>query len=502
MAMHPANLSLASRKAVGLKCARMNDAIVFVASGWPPEADFHSSIAKALAKRGISSEAVVLGPRYAASYKASGGFSRVHDLCDAMKEHWRKTADAGFSDAVAKAEKKYGTPSYWQYLAADRFLCTRSYEYNIKAAAAQTAFWESCFAAQKPRLLVGEISHFHNYLAWAVGQQAGVPFAHLIPARVPGHCAIGDGPFEHQNAVTTTYRAFQKSGIPEDLKKKAQDYIADFQGRTGRASHLQAVSAWHRSPVGTGTLDNFIADISRWYSEERQYNYTLVSPFEKLGVYVRQLYRKTAMTLQGVFCPPGQLPDREPFVLFGLHLQPESSTLVRGQFFQDMLAVARNLALSLPAGYRLFVKEHDVMFGRRPTSFYKDLKKIANVVLVSPYESGPALVRKAAAIAAVTGTFGWDAILLGKPAVVFGESFFAGYDGIRHCTDMTRLPTVLSELLSGYTLNEADRLCFVAAVMANTVPANMDDLWGLRNTDYSAQAEILADALIQRFRNH
>ena len=478
----------------------MKDIVVFIASGWPPEAEFHSSIARALAKRNISSEAVVLGPRYATSYTKSGGFDRVYDLCDAMKEQWRKPAKTCPLDRLTEAEKKYGVPSYWQYLAADRFLCSKSYEYNVKTALAQTVFWENYFARQTPRLLIGEISHFHNYLAWAVGKHYGIPFAHLIPARIPKHCAIGDGPFEHQNLVTATYRDFQKNGMPEKFKKQAQNYITDFQGRTGRASHLQAVREWHRSPVGTGTLSNFVSDIFRWHSEERQYNYTLVSPFEKLSVYVRQLSRKIIMTMEGVFCPAGQMPDCEPFVLFGLHLQPESSTLVRGQFFQDMLAVARNLALSLPAGYRLIVKEHDVMFGRRPVSFYKDLKKIANLVLVSPYESGPLLARKASAIATVTGTFGWDAILLGKPAVVLGESFFAGYDGIRHITDMTCLPKLFSELLSEYKVDETDRLNFVAAVMANIVPANMDDLWSLRNTDYRVEAEILADALIQRFR--
>ncbi|MCK5528983.1 MAG: hypothetical protein KAI74_04825 [Kiritimatiellae bacterium] len=474
----------------------MKKTFTFIASGWSPETAFHASIAAALNRDGHECHAVTLGANHAEAYRETGSFTTVHDLTEWTANNWPDIDSA--KSQISDAERKYDIPSYWQLLAADRFLCLKSYEFNIKTAWAQTSFWEKYIKEVKPAIFIGEVSHFHNYLAWAIGDHSNIQYAHMIPARVPQHCAMGNGPFEHRDMVEYSYRDFQANGIPDDLKMKAEEYISAFQNKTERASHLQEVKQWYRSPVGSGSLSNFIRDAKRWYSAESKFNYTITPPSLKIKTWILQLARKASMTIQGVFTPPGKTPDTEPFVLFGLHLQPESSTLIRGQFFQDMGAVVRNLALSLPAGYRLFVKEHDVMFGRRPKSFYDELKKISNIVLVSPYDSGPLLVRKAAAIATVTGTLGWDAILLGKPAIVMGEPFFANYDGAYHITDMTKLPVALRTALLDHNHNPENQKQFVASVMDNILPASMDNLWGLRESNYDNDAAIIAKALMKR----
>ncbi len=467
--------------------------IVFVASGWAPEVRFHAALANALKEQGVASHAVVLGARYSRDYRATGSFEEVHDLAD-----WacRAARPAPSVDRLKDMEGRYGKPCLWQYLAADRFLCRRSYAENLRTVDVQAAFWEQYLPRAKPGLLVGEVSHFHNWFAWAVGRAHGVPYAHLVPARVPGHTAIGDGPYEHQTLVRETYARFLSSGVPEEWQLKARQFISDFQGRTSRASHLPPVRRWYQSPVGSGTLATFVSESFRWFSTEREWDYTIVAPWEKLGTWAGDRFRKAWLTWTGSFANESDLTD--PFVFFALHLQPEATTLVRGQFFQDMLAVVRNLALSLPVGYRLAVKEHDVMFGRRPLGFFRELRRIPNVVVVSPYASGPNLVRKAAAIAAVTGTVGWDGVLLGKPVIVMGQSFYASYRGVSHVTDPTRLPVMLQALLHDFQFDPLDQETFVAAVLAGLVPASMDDFWGLRPDEFRDSARCIAAALLAR----
>jgi hypothetical protein len=467
--------------------------IVFVASGWAPEVRFHAALAEALKELGVRSHAVVLGSPYQRAYAATGSFAEVHDLAAWACQAGRP---APSPERLKNLEARYGTPCLWQYLAADRFLCRRSYAENLRAVDAQGAFWEQYLPRVKPSLLVGEVSHFHNWYAWAVGRAHGVPYAHLVPARVPGHTAIGDGPYEHQAQVCETCRRFQAEGVPADWRERARTFIADFQNRTSRASHLPPVRAWYQSPVGSGSLSTFLSETRRWLSSEREWDYTIVSPGEKLATWFGDRFRKMRLTGAGLFATEAELT--EPFVFFGLHLQPEATTLVRGQFFQDMLSVVRNFALSLPAGYRLAVKEHDVMFGRRPVQFFRELQRMPNVVIVSPYASGPNLVRQAAAIAVVTGTVGWDGILLGKPVVVLGEPFFACYRGVAHVTDPTRLPQVMKELLAGPPPDPAERETFVAAVLACLVPASMDDFWGLRQDEFKDSARRIAEALLAR----
>lgn len=471
----------------------MERPFTFINSGWA-EIPFHVSLAREMAKLELPVHAVAMGSRYAGAYRRSGAFASVTDMAEWMRDHWE--VPGSLADRAQALEDRYGDPGLWQYLASDRRLCRKDYEFNLRAACSQVAFWEQHLPAANPRLLVGEISHFHNYIGWAVARKFDIPYAHIIPARVPGHTAIGNGPYEHRDIVRANYERFRAEGAPADLLEKARRHIESFRSQEKRAAHLAPVRQWYQDPVDIGTVSAFLETARAWLGSEGRFNYTLLPPAAKLKNWTMQKLRRAAMTAMRPF---DSLEGRtEPFVLFGLHLQPESSTLVRGRFFQNMLAVIQNVALSLPARYRLYVKEHDVMFGQRPLHFFRALREMPNVVIVSPYESGPALVRRAAAVATVTGTLGWDAALLGKPVFAFGDSFFATYRGVDHVTDMTRLPAIMTERLKNFRPDPAELETFVAAVFASIVPASIDDMWGFRGPENDNNAAILARALVDR----
>lgn len=459
------------------------------------ELNFHTALARQLSQRGHDVHAVTMGSRYTNLYKQTGCYEHVTDLAVWMRDHWESDRDALMREAT-RIEQAYGPPGLWQWLAADRRICRRDHDFNLRAACSQVAFWERHLSEMQPAIVVGEVSHLHNALPWAVGRRFGVPFAHLIPARIRGHTAIGDGPMEHENIVALNYGKFREEGAPAGYLQQARDYLEAFRAQAERAPHTPPVKKWYQDPVDVGSLGGWLYGIKAWNSWERHYNYILTSPAAKLGIWCKQKAMRTWMTATRYFDPIDG--ERDPFVLFALHLQPESSTLVRGQFFQDMLAVIRNLALSMPAGFKLYVKEHDVMFGQRPLAFFHQLKRMPNVVCVSPYESGPDLVRRAAAVATVTGTIGWEAALLGKPVIAFGHSYYAPYRGIDRVTDPTRLPGLLRERLQAFTHDEQELLTFVAAVFASIVPAGMDNLRAFLCPEDVLDAGVLADAILQR----
>lgn len=460
------------------------------------ERHFHTALARELSKRGHPVHAVVLGSRYANMYRTTNCYEEVTDLSEWMRDHW-ETDRHVLLDRARAIDEQYAPPGLWQMLAADRRIRRRDHDFNLRAACAQVAFWEQHFDTIAPGLVIGEVSHLHNYIPWAVGRRYGIPFAHLIAARIRGHTAIGDGPMEHKNTVATHYERFRHEGTPEDLQRKAEEYIAGCRAQAQRAPHIPPVKKWYQDPVDIGSVPGLLQGLKTWYSWERKYNYFLTAPTAKIGTWCRQKALRSWMTVTRRYFDDIQ-GMTDPFVLFALHLQPESSTMVRGQCFQDMLSVVRNFALSLPAGYRLYVKEHDVMFGQRPLAFFHELKHMPNVVRVSPYESGPDLVRRSSAVAAITGTTAWEAAMLGKPVVMLGHSFFDMYRGIDRITDPTGLPDVFRERLRHFEHDEQDLVTFVAAVFASIVPASMDDLRGLRSPDDVEGAGALAKALIER----
>lgn len=116
-----------------------------------------------------------------------------------------------------------------------------------------------------------------------------------------------------------------------------------------------------------------------------------------------------------------ELKEDSPFVFFPLHTEPEASV---GQFspeyFYQHAAIAA-LSRDLPAGITLVVKETVYGVGRRPADFYDQILALKNVVMLNMREPGIEVVRRATAVATITGTAGFEAAVMGTPVVTFGR---------------------------------------------------------------------------------
>ena len=130
----------------------------------------------------------------------------------------------------------------------------------------------------------------------------------------------------------------------------------------------------------------------------------------------------------------------EKYYIYPLHLQPEASTLIFAPEYVNQVELIRNIARVLPFGSLLYVKEHPAAYGRHSDGFYKELRKLHNVKLISPRESGRDLLTSSAGVIVLSGTMGWEAMLLGAPVFVLGDVFYdcirginkvAGYGGLR-----------------------------------------------------------------------
>ena len=115
----------------------------------------------------------------------------------------------------------------------------------------------------------------------------------------------------------------------------------------------------------------------------------------------------------------------KPYVLYPLHVQPESSVDVRGSYYCNQLEVIVAIARSLPVTHNLIVKEHSNSIGTRPLSFYKACKNIPGVILISPYEDSIKLIKGADLVISITGTPCLEAFLLGVKVLMLSKAFFS-----------------------------------------------------------------------------
>ena len=76
----------------------------------------------------------------------------------------------------------------------------------------------------------------------------------------------------------------------------------------------------------------------------------------------------------------------------------------------------------MPADYILVVKEHILAFGRRPKDFYTQITDLKNVFLADANELGLEYVKNCKAVACITGTSAWEAVVMGIPVISFSKN--------------------------------------------------------------------------------
>ena len=136
-----------------------------------------------------------------------------------------------------------------------------------------------------------------------------------------------------------------------------------------------------------------------------------------------------------------------PYVYFPLHLQPEATLLSTTPVFSDQLSIIRSLSASLPAGYKLVVKDYPLQAGKRPYNFYSQILKLPNTLLYHRLFPSLSLVEKSDLVITVQGTVGFEALLRNKKVLLFGRSIYESIYGIKHVNNYKDLQHILKEFI-------------------------------------------------------
>ena len=163
--------------------------------------------------------------------------------------------------------------------------------------------------------------------------------------------------------------------------------------------------------------------------------------------------------------------EGEPYVYMPLHLIPESSVFVKASYYVDEANLIEQVSKSLPIGWKLYVKEHQAMLGERALSFYEKVAQLHNVrvVQVNYYKDPKPWILNAKGIVTITGTAAYEAALLGKRSIVFGEVPFSLIEGITRVTDFSELPGVIKQFDNEVKDNELRSMTHSAAAYIETV---------------------------------
>lgn len=172
-------------------------------------------------------------------------------------------------------------------------------------------------------------------------------------------------------------------------------------------------------------------------------------------------------------------PEQKRYIFYPLHVDPEASTMVLSPWHTDQINVIEALAKSAPADMLVVVKEHLPMLGKRPRGFYKTISRIPRVILLRPEENSLTLIQQADIVAVITGTAAWEAMRLGRPALVIGDSpYLAVGEGVVHEPCLANLPDAISNALATPPASEESLELYTAACLHESFEMNPAVIWG------------------------
>lgn len=113
------------------------------------------------------------------------------------------------------------------------------------------------------------------------------------------------------------------------------------------------------------------------------------------------------------------------FIYYPLHVAADVALTLRAPEYLDQYALLDYLARTLPITHRLAIKEHPAMVGGIDYGRVADLvRRHDALVLLRPSTSNFDVLRRADAVVTVNSKSGAEAILLNRPVVALGDSFY------------------------------------------------------------------------------
>ena len=295
-----------------------------------------------------------------------------------------------------------------------------------------------------------------------------------------------------------------------DYSQAEPDYMKDHKHEHAQSSGLLALTKkfildLHRFKDGYFGPDGFLKKgIPTFFKQRRKSIENSTSPV--LTYAILKLKANAYKTkLRKYYDSLVTAPDYGvPYVVFPLHFQPELTSSPSGDIFVDQGLCIEVLAKNVPADHLIYVKEHPTQFyahtvgqtGRIP-EFYQDILANPKVRLmplhVDPFE----LFAHAKAVATVTGTSGWEAMVKGKPVISFGLTWYEKYSGVLKIID-EKSAALITPFIKNFKFDERNLLAYLNAFGNKSVKAYAH--YGMKEKIDQDEGECVANLAAAVFR--
>jgi len=413
---------------------------------------------------------------------------------DIQKKYQREELDLSF---LASLEKECG--NLWTFINVDRVIrfgqlvreyphdtSPYTYEEMLRIIQVYGKALSAFLNTERPEVIIAyQPGSLGTLLLCALAKSRGIRILYIVPPVT-------------RNRICVSERYDRLTGVEEGIRQSMEKPPSEIPGFQDAGKFLDE---FRKRPAPYSTVYSYLVRHGKWKQldfllpqklvrtigyavkmsfafvrdGEKREDYTTIHPWWYILDHVSR-------KLRNMFGVDDLYDAYEPmasFAFFPLHFEPELSILLLAPFDTDQLAIIRRVARSLPVGMLLYVKEHPQMTPFRPRSFYREVKKIPNVRLLRPEIPSFEIVRNSSLVTVITGSAGWEATLLGKPVITFGEVFYNALSSVARSVIPQELPDLVRQQIVRGGVAEEELQRFLSALFEDSAQCDLLYLWEL-----------------------
>lgn len=322
------------------------------------------------------------------------------------------------------------------------------------------------FDNKKPDLcILFSMTNVQDYIIYSLCKARKIKFLQIRSAKIENYVIALDDFFELPKNI--------QYDTPEETLKIARTYIKKVQDEVAVSyegallkKRFSLKTAIKR--IGAGVK----ADVKRYFD-----------PVQKQDNHVEWLCRNNFYTeilnpirwsRQKKFFSK-QSKSKRPYFLYPLHFEPEVAIQFYGTPYLNQIELIRNIAMSLPIGTELMIKEHPRSYGVRSTNYYKKLQKIPRVKFAHHELSMEYLITHSSGVFTISGSSGLEAIIRGKPCWTFGRTYFSNIceTMVNYIENINEIDEMIFNLTTNYKYESNEVESFIVRILENSVPFDL-----------------------------
>ncbi len=365
-----------------------------------------------------------------------------------------------------------GIPTVHNMIRADYFVSELPYATAVAYCAHLARGLQRLYRQLKPSVVVAGHDRVLAAMSGGVAARESLPWYSLSFSVLPvGYVGISERVVPDELVRLT-------EGPTAELRAQAEALLQEFEQRILRAPAYVSAHTLGRVLRKLGFHAKGAMDTLRrqYGSESDQFNTNTI------GFMARQYLRKRVNLLRFPKAWFLTEPPQEPYLFFGLHMQPESSIDVYAPFFANQLDTIEKMARAIPPTHKLLVKIHISDADNYSRAQLRRLRDLPGVQLVLPTAWSRPFVERSAGLIVISGTMGLEGALLGKPVIALGRMAYASFPTVARVGDLNDMPDVVRRQLAmphpgreAIVTAYADYLSRFICATGPTVTTQLDD---------------------------